>query len=157
MDPGGTTGVALVVFGDDGRYHLELHGGLKGSAEDVLRTLAPISGTSIPVAVERFVVSRRAGRSASSGAADKARNIIGGLVSGNAGRVHLATAAEAKAWATNKRLDAAGLAPTDGLPHSRDACRHALYTLVKFYRCPDPLGSAYRRGADQCRPDTPRP
>lgn len=153
VDPGGVTGVALVAF-EDGRYRLEAHGGLTGSAEETVRDLRAFEATSAPLAVERFVVGRRSARSASSGASDKARNVIGGLVSAFAGRVRLHTASEVKAWATNKRLEAAGLRPSQGLPHSRDAARHALYTLVKHYRCPDPLGSAYRKDTGQCPPDT---
>lgn len=153
VDPGGTTGIAIVRY-EDGRYSLDVHGGLTGTLEEVTRDLRPFVSNLVPIAAERFVVNRRAGRSRSAHAGEKARNVLGWLLT-RGPRVHLATASEAKLWATDKRLAAAGLVCTDGLPHSRDAARHALYTLVKHYRCPDPLGSAYRKGADQWPPDTP--
>jgi hypothetical protein len=150
VDPGGTTGVALVAF-KRGRYHLYAHRGLVGTAAEVAADLQD-KGTElmmlgVPVAVERFVVSRRAGRSSSAAAGEKARHIIGALETSGA-HLHRATASEVKRWATDKRLAAAGLRPTQGLPHTRDACRHALYTLVKHYGCPDPLGRRYQE-ADQ--------
>lgn len=145
VDPGGTTGVALVVF-EHGRYRLWHHAGVAGPATEVaaeIRALYVDDADSI--AAERFVVSRRAGRSRTAGAGEKARNILGALLTSGA-TVHLETAAAAKRWATDRRLAAAGLAPTAGLPHSRDACRHALYALVKHYGCPDPLSATYRPG-----------
>ena len=45
-------------------------------------------------------------------------------------------------WATNHRLAAAGLmAPTVGMPHARDAARHALYAAVRDGGMPDPLST----------------
>lgn len=146
MDPGGTTGFALVSY-SDGRYWLRDHGGLIGNAEVSVRQLLAVAPDVDAYACERFVVSRRAGRSASAHSGQKARDIIGALVA-SGHTVHLETAAAAKRWATDKRLAAAGLTPTEGLPHSRDAARHALYALVKHYRCPDPLSVAYQGGPD---------
>lgn len=147
VDPGGTTGVALVVC-EHGRYRLWLCAGLVGPVAEVTAELIAVYAAEVDtVAIERFVVSRRAGRSSSAAAGEKARHIIGALETSGA-RLHRATASEVKRWATDKRLAAAGLAPTQGLPHTRDACRHALYTLVKHYGCPDPLSSRYQE-ADQ--------
>jgi hypothetical protein len=141
VDPGGTTGVALVSF--EGRYRLEVHGGMTGTAAEVAHDVHSLTYAGItPIAAERFVVSRRAGRSNSAHAGEKARTILGALLT-SGDTVHLETASAVKAWATDRRLKAAGLAPTDGLPHSRDACRHALYALVKHYGCPDPLSANY--------------
>lgn len=158
VDPGGTTGVAIVEYAPGKGYSLEMHGGITGTLEETTPTLAAFLFASVPVAVERFVVSRRAGRSKSAHAGEKARSVIGWLLADCAAigvRTHQATAAEAKAWATDKRLSAAGFVFTNGRPHSKDAARHALYTLVKHYGCPDPLGARYRKDTDQCRPDTP--
>lgn len=165
VDPGGTTGVAIVAY-EGGRYSLEMHGGLTGDAAETLENLRAFFFESVPIAVERFVVNRRAGRSASAHAGEKARNLIGAIqalprrgpgtlrLDCTGYLVHLENASQVKAWATDKRLSAAGFVFTNGRPHSRDAARHALYCLVKRYGCPDPLGAAYRKDTDQCRPDT---
>jgi hypothetical protein len=45
-----------------------------------------------------------------------------------------------KPWATDERLEAAGLLDlTKGMRHARDAARHALFTAVKDGGVPDPL------------------
>lgn len=147
VDPGGTTGLALVMF-EEGRYHLGGHLGVPLTAAETVGQVHAMAWPNDVLAVERFVVSRRAGRSSSAAAGEKARHIIGALETDGAFFLHRATASEVKRWATDKRLAAAGLAPTQGLPHTRDACRHALYTLVKHYGCPDPLGRRYQE-ADQ--------
>lgn len=147
VDPGGTTGLAVIVFDP-----LLTHGGYGGALgqytdraeliRDIQANVARVGARRI--AAERFVVSRRAGRSATAGAGQQARDILGQL---NALGVPLTlrTASEVKRWATNKRLDAAGLlAPTVGKPHARDACRHALFSLVADLGCPDPLSATYR-------------
>ena len=157
VDPGGTTGVAIVEYAPGKGYSLEMHGGITLDMEGTQETIRAFLFESVPIAVERFVVSRRAGRSASAHAGEKARDLIGWLSGFRAMRysVHLENASQVKAWATDKRLRAAGFVFTNGRPHSRDAARHALYCLVKRYGCPDPLGAAYRKDTDQCRPDTP--
>jgi hypothetical protein len=55
------------------------------------------------------------------------------------------SASEVKPWAMDERLDAAGLlAPTKGMPHARDAARHALFTAVRDGGVPDPLSKRSR-------------
>jgi hypothetical protein len=146
IDPGGTTGFADLI-GWPGYYHVEptqLRGRDTGDMDPVGAVKAMLGiRTYTVVAMERFVVSRRAGRSKTSGAGEQARNIIGAVTSlcQEAGvPVVLRSASQVKAWATDNRLEAAGLlAPTRGLPHARDATRHALYAAVWDCGLPDPL------------------
>lgn len=96
------------------------------------------------VAYERFVVGRRAAQSSTPAAGARTRNMIGELEAWATGRswVTLAarSAAEVKPWATDTRLDAAGLLElTKGMRHARDAARHALFCAVKEFGLPDPL------------------
>ena len=62
--------------------------------------------------------------------------------------VRIRPAAEAKAWATDKRLEHAGMiAATARYPrHARDAARHALFTAVKDCGVPVPLSTMARKG-----------
>lgn len=50
------------------------------------------------------------------------------------------TAGEVKPWATDERLEAAGLLEaTKGMRHAKDAARHALFCAVRDGGVPDPL------------------
>lgn len=82
------------------------------------------------VVAERFVVGHRASRVNDPKASEAARDVLGGLaVSLGDTRRIMRSAAEVKPWATDRRLDAAGLLdPTKGMRHARDAARHALYS-----------------------------
>lgn len=118
-------------------------------------------------AVEKFVVGPRAGRSATPQASEVARKVIGQLWTLahdlNAGIVER-TASQVKLWATDARLRRAdgAMAPigpdnsgqgtrpwgsvfdaTKGLPHARDAARHALFAGRHDAHWPDPLSRAY--------------
>jgi len=56
-------------------------------------------------------------------------------------------AATVKTWATDARLDAAGLlAATAGQRHARDAARHAAYTACRDAGLPDPLSRPGQAG-----------
>jgi hypothetical protein len=102
------------------------------------------------IAVERFVVGRRAGRSSTAAAGATTRNMIGVVeawADRNSVRCIARAAADVKPWATDKRLDAAGLLDpvTTGMRHARDAARHALFCAVKDLGLPDPLSSKASR------------
>lgn len=104
-------------------------------------------GVSAVLAVEGFVVSSRAARSAHAPAGRIARELAGELAAlpGFAQTV-TRTAAMVKPWATDLRLARAGLLDLcPGMPHARDAARHALYTAVRQFGQPDPLSA--RAGA----------
>lgn len=95
------------------------------------------------IAVERFVVSPRAGRSSTPAGGAAARAMVAQVCDWAAQHdllVVLRSAADVKPWATDERLRAAGLyAMTEGMRHARDGARHALYEAVNSHGRPDPL------------------
>jgi hypothetical protein len=97
------------------------------------------------VGLERFVVRGRSGRSSTSKAGEQTRDLIGRLVQVAGSHIdpvdwHSRAAGEVKPWATDERLEAAGLLDlTKGMRHARDAARHALFTAVRDGGVPDPL------------------
>lgn len=147
IDPGGTTGLAVLGFAD-GLKVLSAFGQI--TDRDTLMTTVATSFLSTVdlVAIEKFVVSRRSGRSSSAQTGEQARLIIGGvaqLCREHGVRFVQRPAGTVKPWATDRRLDAAGLlAPTKGLGHARDAARHALYAAVRDLGLPDPLSTKER-------------
>lgn len=99
------------------------------------------------IAVERFVVGPRAGRSADAKAGEITRDLIGALGTfqetyGVA--VFLRSASEVKPWATNKRLAAAGVNTCSTMRHAADAARQALFAAVRDCGVVDPLSSKVR-------------
>lgn len=140
VDPGPTTGIALLTFMVDGWVPLgpDVVQCNAGIAVAVVRSLTIEPPTAL--AVERFVVGPRAARSSTPVAGQITRELIGLLAGVPAAQHVQRSAAEVKPWATDRRLDAAGLlAPTKGMPHARDACRHALFSAVRDCGLPDPL------------------
>jgi hypothetical protein len=145
IDPGGTTGLAAVEYTPEQGYRLRAHLGAPLSPAEIgvhlgywVHDFASPEGPWW-IAAERFVVSRRAGRSSTAAAGQRARGILGALEAAFPGRVKLRNAAAAKGWAVDARLTAAGLWPDQGRPHTADAVRHALYFHVVNLSNPDPL------------------
>lgn len=102
------------------------------------------------VALERFVVGRRSSRSSTAGAGATTRDLVGKLQQIAAGEpnvtVVLRNASQVKAWATDARLEAAGLLEVcKGMRHARDAARHALFAAVHDGGIPDPLSKDWNR------------
>lgn len=158
LDPGATTGLALINYNHvDGYAPLSNHGCLAEERDHVRAIMLArgLLGMADILAAERFVVGRRAARSRSAQAGAAARDILGAVQQAARDadvpvRVKLRSASEVKAWATDKRLKAAGLydltARTISHHDARDASRHALMSLVFDLGCPDPLSSTYRPG-----------
>lgn len=100
------------------------------------------------IQVERYVVGNRSGRSSTSGAGAITRDMVGVV---EAAGVELGAvvvqrnASQVKAWATDERLERAGIDIPKGMRHARDGARHALYAAVHAEHLPDPLSSRYRR------------
>lgn len=105
------------------------------------------------VQVERFVVGRRSGRSSSAGAGAVTRDLVGIIQAviedqPKTGHPELRqrSAAAVKPWATDARLEAAGLLEaTKGMRHARDAARHAIFAACHDGGLPDPLSKGFRR------------
>jgi hypothetical protein len=155
VDPGGTTGLAAVEHTEERGYRLLAHLGVPYTASEVVAHIAgwqvelgPLAHTDVWwIAVERFIVSRRAGRSSTAAAGERARDILGALEPAFPGRVKFRNAGQAKAWGVTARLDAAGLMPTQGRPHTTDAVRHALMFHVANLGNPDPLSRVQGAGS----------
>lgn len=147
IDPGGTTGLAAVEYTPEQGYRLLAHLGVPIDAPEAVRQVGVLAGATLKgpwwIAAERFVVNRRAGRSGTAAAGERARSILGALEAAFPGRVKLRNASVMKAWATNDRIRRAGLWPPQGRPHTRDAVGHALYFQVTSLGNPDPLGNAF--------------
>lgn len=151
VDPGGTTGLAAVEDTPERGYRLRFHFAPQGDGALIVRQVEAIVVRELGrdlispwwIAAERFVVNRRAGRSGTAAAGQRARDILGALEAAFPGRVKLRNASVMKAWATDARIRRAGLWPAQGRPHTRDAVGHALYFQVTSLGNPDPLGSAF--------------
>lgn len=146
VDPGVTTGIVAIAYRDsgDGRpvpMVLQCHHDSALFFVDAI--LAHHPGYTRWLAIEQFVVGTRASRSSTSGAGRITRDLIGGLSQTLVGvslKVH--AAGLVKPWATDKRLEAAGLLEaTKEMRHARDAARHALFCAVKQSITPDPLST----------------
>lgn len=100
------------------------------------------------VALERFVVGRGSMKTAAAG--EVTRTLIGKLEREAEDQPNVVvvrrSAAQVKPWATDERLEAAGLLEaTKGMRHARDAARHALYAAVHDGGLPDPLSKEWVR------------
>ncbi|TDP97661.1 hypothetical protein [Labedaea rhizosphaerae] len=148
VDPGQTTGIAALHF-IDGVLDPDLCAVLQTSPLGVLPAVYGLTATprgwrgirTVPVvAAESFVVGRRASRSRTAQAGETARMILGALAELQGVRFVQHPAGAVKPWATDKRIEVAGLAElTTGMRHARDACRHALYAAVHGTGARDPL------------------
>ena len=108
------------------------------------------------VQTETFVVSRRSGRSSTAGAGAVTRDLVGQVQNvveqasrttvGLDARFVQRPAARVKPWATDDRLERAGLFETcKGMRHARDAARHALYAAVHDGGLTDPISKEWNR------------
>ena len=102
------------------------------------------------VQIERFVVGLRSSRSSTAAAGEQTRDLVGRLQREAEQQpevaIRLRSAAQVKPWATDARLEAAGLLDaTKGMRHARDAARHALYAAVHDGGIPDPLSKDWSR------------
>lgn len=156
VDPGSTVGIFDVRFVDVGTPWAPIrHPRARQavSSFDVDAELAPLL-TSEPrlnetrlLAVERFVVARGSmkGGAHSRRTAERAGDIAA-YGERHGWTVVMRNASQVKAWATDARLDAAGLLEAcKGMRHARDACRHALFAAVHDGGIPDPLSKEWNR------------
>lgn len=135
VDPGLTTGICVLDLGDMSALLVQA---TPEAVMPILRALTAEGVVSV-LAVERFVVGPRAARSSTPHAGRVTRELIETLRDWELpDRVVLRSAAEVKPWAVDDRLARAGL-HVKGMPHARDAARHALYAAVRECGAPDPL------------------
>lgn len=148
VDPGQTSGIVAVDYDAGVAVRVtavQAYG--PGSVPTLVRALLRRADSSrVLVATEGFVVSGRAARSATAAAGAATRELIGQLraVAGDTAAATFVSwpAGIVKTWATDRRLDAAGLTdPTRGMHHARDAARHAIYAAVHEHVTPDPLSA----------------
>jgi len=146
IDPGRVTGIAgLSVFDGELTGHSLIqcsHDVPRWLVGHMLDSAQPVD--RLVLAVERFVVRARAGRSSDAAAGEITRDLIGAL--GAIGQAHGATvylrsASDVKPWCTDKRLEAAGVNKFSTMRHAADAARHALFAAVKDCGLPDPLSN----------------
>ena len=109
---------------------------------DVLSAVLVGQG-DVVLAVERFVISPLSARANAPSAGKVARDVVADCehyAEAHELQCFLRSAAQVKPWATDARLTAAGLTEaTRGMPHARDAARHALYAAVHDCGLLDPL------------------
>lgn len=144
VDPGRTTGVCLLPLDPTGLVELaQVSSGL------VPVLLTGLTGRVRLVAVEAYVIGPRSARSSDAGAGKLTRSLIEHVLAwaereGIPARSR--PAAEVKPWATDRRLDAAGVtAPRGtGMRHALDGGRHALFAACSDLGFPDPLSRSNR-------------
>jgi hypothetical protein len=144
IDPGPTTGMVALLFTDrDAMADPMVLQCDHYSALFFARVIAEEHSEYAPlVAVEQFVVGPRSSRSGTALAGRTTRNLIGALAAEFGDAVVLRPAGQVKPWATDRKLDAAGLLhPTAGMNHARDAARQALFAAVHSGIAVDPLSS----------------
>jgi hypothetical protein len=153
VDPGETTGIAALSYAQHsgvtalaGRFAVQVNGHVL--VVPIVQAIIDHWSLSRPMlAIEQFVVSTRAARSGSAFAGRITRELVAALqalavdhAAGTALDVVTRPAALVKPWATDQRLEAAGLLDsTKGMGHARDAARHALYAAVHDGIARDPL------------------
>lgn len=144
IDPGGVTGLCLLWQGSTGLGCIAWQIG-KLESPALVSIIADRQEThgKLFVVCEAFVMGRASHRGDRSGG-QRARDLIGAVSSVSAPHT-FRSAAHVKPWATDRRLDAAvGASTFRGLPHAKDAGRHALYAAVHDLGWLDPLARAQR-------------
>ena len=145
IDPGSTTGLVHLRWND----RLAITHVIQCGTSSVLGLVnyLAVGNKSVVLAVEKFVVGPRAGKSASTGAGKATRKLIEDIrayADIHGLKLYLRSASEVKPWGTDKRIEAAGMLDlTRGMPHARDAARHALYAAHHDLNVPDPLSKKW--------------
>jgi hypothetical protein len=153
VDPGPTPGMVLLVYGPGLQLEraevVQCSAGVAVSMFDALLDFREDHFRPTYVGIETFVVGPRATRSSSPAAGRVTRELVEELkAAAEVMRypVALRSAVAVKTWATDARLERAGLLePVKGMRHARDAARSALFAAVHDGHVPDPLSKAFRR------------
>jgi hypothetical protein len=150
VDPGPTPGIVALHLRDGRIYDVDV---AQVNADLAAKVVQMIVEPRLPygpvlIGVERFVVSRRSGRSSSAGAGRTTRDMVGvieQLGSDLGALVVQRPAVTVKAWAVDDRLKAAGIEVPRGMTHARDAARHGLFAACHAEHLPDPLSRTYKK------------
>lgn len=142
-DPGPIPGVVVLDFAQGALRGTSVFQCSANAAPDLVNWLIRDTPPSwrLLVQTERFVVGSRSARSSSAGAGQITRDLVNEIarVCGGQAPLVLRNAGSVKPWATDERLDRAGLLDaTKGMRHARDAARHALHCAVNHGGVPDP-------------------
>jgi hypothetical protein len=154
VDPGPTPGVCRLTYNADQVFAAEVYQTNHGSCFDLVDWLLPYHQDpdyrrpTVILAIERFHVGPGSARVATPVASRITRDLVGrlsALIEGRDVRLVQRSAAEVKPWGSDLRLTKSGLLDlTRGMPHARDACRHALFAAVSS-GMPDPLSAKFTR------------
>lgn len=137
IDPGPTPGIVVLEVMGERLVERDI---VQCSASALYDVLAGLRAHLATVAVERFVARGRM-TSEQRLTAEQADNLARLYP-----EAQLRNAGQVKPWATEARLEAAGLLQLcKGMRHARDAARHALYAAVHGGRLPDPLSKEWVR------------
>lgn len=149
IDPGPVPGFVLIERGWPDACGVAVVQCSHEAAATVLAALLEDRRSATSVQIETFVPGRNARKAGQDSAIT--RDLIGqlrqiwedfdGTASGRlGGHWFQRSASQVKPWATDHRLEAAGLLEaTKGMRHARDAARHALFCAVHDAGVPDPL------------------
>ena len=150
IDPGPVPGIVWLRFADRVLDRVEVVQCTHEIAPPVISIVLSSAWESdvTLVQVEQFVVGRRSARSSTPKAGQVTRELIGCIQQTCQGvgiPMALQNASRVKTWATDERLDKAGLLEaTKGMRHAKDAARHALFVAVCDAGQPDPLSKEWR-------------
>lgn len=144
IDPGLTTGLAVVSCEHAQWVHpaaVQCDAGTAPALADWLFSLHAGTGVRCCGQIEEFRAGRGPGSRGRQAAVTRTLVMALTAIAGQHGiLLAVRPAAIAKPWGTDKRLAAAGLLDVSaGLPHARDALRHALYAACHDGGAPDPL------------------
>lgn len=141
VDPGPTPGVVRIVTGSDDRGRwVDCVDIIQCSAGILYRLIDSLDPNKIAqLQVEKFVTR---GRANTAQAITRDQVAVLQQVYANTRPIVQRTAREVKPWATDERLEAAGLLEQlKGMRHAKDAARHAMYAAVKAGAANDPLST----------------
>lgn len=135
VDPGGTTGLAVVTFGEDSiEVTVAAELDRRSTYQYLYRMLNETDHDPIvAIAVEKFVITARTAKLTNQ---PDALKVIGAvealaLVTGGTVRVEEQLPVDAKTAWSNSRLAEYGLSVKGG--HAKDALRHAMFYLQLHY------------------------
>lgn len=148
VDPGPTPGLVGLLIDEHRIVRTDVVQCTHGISADVLRSLIGLEGPVI-VQLETFVIGRGSMRAGTAGAITRQNLTVLHHVAETSlvvSKIDVRTASQAKGWATDERLERAGLdVYVKGMRHARDAARHALYLATRSGVLFDPLSKEFKR------------